>query len=88
MKDPVFQLCDRIRETSFSLHSHLRHGHVEKVYENGLANRLRKQNLLAQQQRPLNVLDEDGILLGEFLCRSLRGEPIDNRSQSLPSARG
>ena len=33
---PVFALCDRIRETSFALHRFLRHGHNEKVYENGL----------------------------------------------------
>lgn len=68
MKDPIFQLCDRIRETSFALHRHLRHGHVEKVYENGLAHRLRKQGLVAIQQHPLNVFDEDGTLLGEFFA--------------------
>jgi GxxExxY protein len=66
MKDPIFQLCDQIRETSFALHRHLRHGHVEKVYENGLANRLRKQNLTTIQQHPLSVFDEDDTLLGEF----------------------
>ncbi len=66
MKDPIFQLCDQIRETSFALHRHLRHGHAEKVYENGLAHRLRRQNLNAVQQHPLNVFDEDGTLLGEF----------------------
>lgn len=68
MKDPIFQLCDRVRETSFALHCHLRHGHVEKVYENGLSNRLRKQGLVAVQQHPLNVFDEDGTLLGDFLA--------------------
>lgn len=68
MKDPIFLLCDRIRETSLALHHHLRHGHVEKVYENGLANRLRKQNLSAVQQHPLSVRDEDGTLLGEFFA--------------------
>ena len=66
MKDPVFQLTDRIRETSFGLHRLLRHGHVEKVYENGLANRLRKQGLPVAQQHPLSVFDEDGTLLGDF----------------------
>jgi len=66
MKDPIFQLCDQVRETSFALQSHLRHGHVEKVYENGLFHRLRKQGLPVIQQHPLNVLDEDGTLLGEF----------------------
>lgn len=66
MKAPVFQLADQIRETSFALHRHLRHGHVEKVYENGLANRLRKQGLQIAQQHPLSVFDEDGTLLGDF----------------------
>lgn len=66
MKDPIFQLCDRIRETCFSLHQYLRQGHAEKVYENGLVHRLRKQNFSAIQQAPLNVCDEDGALLGEY----------------------
>lgn len=66
MKDAIFQLCDHVRETSFALHRHLRHGHIEKVYENGLGNRLRKAGLEALQQHPLSVLDEDGSLLGEF----------------------
>jgi GxxExxY protein len=68
MKDPIFQLCDRVRETSFALHRHLRHGHLEKVYENGLFNRLRKQDIDVLQQHPLNVLDEDGTLLGAFFA--------------------
>jgi GxxExxY protein len=68
MKDPIFQLCDQVRETSFALHTHLRHGHLEKVYENGLFHRLRKQGVNVLQQIPLNVLDEDGTLLGEFLA--------------------
>jgi hypothetical protein len=38
----IFQLCDQVRETAFTLHCYLKHGHLEKVYENGLANRLRK----------------------------------------------
>lgn len=37
MKEPVFELCDKIRETSLALHAYLRHGQLEKVYENGLA---------------------------------------------------
>lgn len=68
MKDEIFLLCDRIRETSFALHKHLRHGHAEKVYENGLVHRLRKQSLSAIQQHPLNVYDEDGTLLGDFFA--------------------
>ena len=66
MKDEIFRLCDNVRESSFALHRHLRHGHVEKVYENGLYNRLRKHGIEALQQHPLAVHDEDGTVLGEF----------------------
>ncbi len=66
MNNPVFQLADQIRETSFALHRHLRHGHVEKVYENGLSHRLRQQGLKVIQQHPLSVFDEDGTSLGDF----------------------
>ena len=66
MNLPVFELCDRIRETSLALHSYLRHGHLEKVYENGLAHRLRKLGLKVEQQKPLSVYDEDSAVLGEY----------------------
>jgi len=66
----IFKLCDVIRETSFSLHQYLRHGHLEKVYENGLAHRLRKAGIVAVQQFPLEVRDEDGTVLGEY-CADL-----------------
>jgi GxxExxY protein len=66
MKDPIFQLCDQIREASFALHEYLRHGHLEKVYENGLAHRLRESGLKVEQQFPLKVLDEDGTMLGDY----------------------
>jgi GxxExxY protein len=62
----VFELCDRIREAAFNMHAYLRHGHLEKVYENGLAGRLRKSGLSVDQQRPLQVLDEDGTVLGDY----------------------
>jgi len=64
----VFALCDTIRETSYALHAYLRHGHMEKVYENGLANRLRRQGLAVEQQHPLKVHDEDGTVLGDYLA--------------------
>ena len=68
MKETVFALCDRIRETSLALHGHLRSGHLEKVYENGLAHRLRKMGLRVEQQHPLKVYDEDGTILGEYFA--------------------
>jgi GxxExxY protein len=68
MKDPIFQLCDTIRETAFALHCFLKHGHLEKVYENGLANRLRKLGFKVDQQYPITVRDEDGTVLGSYLA--------------------
>ena len=62
----INQLCDIVRETSFALHCYHKNGHVEKVYENGLAHRLGKLGLEVHQQHPLHVYDEDGTLLGEF----------------------
>jgi GxxExxY protein len=62
------QLADLIRQTAFEAHTFLRHGHNEKVYENALRNRLRKKGLTVDQQVPLNVYDEDGSLLGDFLA--------------------
>ncbi len=59
-------LCDLVRETSFAIHRFHRHGHLEKIYENALANRLRKQGVEVSQQYPVKVLDEDGTLLGDF----------------------
>lgn len=61
-------LCDRVRQTAFELHTHLRNGHLEKVYENGMAHRLRKIGLSVEQQKPLQVRDEDGTLLGNFFA--------------------
>ena len=67
-KDDIFRLSDLIRETSFSLHRYLRYGHLEKVYENGLAHRLRKAGIKVEQQYPLKVYDEDSTVLGEYFA--------------------
>lgn len=64
----IMELCDVVRETSFAIHKYLRNGHLEKIYENALMNRLRKQCINVKQQHPIKVLDEDGTLLGEFFA--------------------
>ncbi|MEI8206287.1 MAG: GxxExxY protein [Kiritimatiellales bacterium] len=64
----INELCDVVRETSFAIHSYHRNGHLEKVYENALAHRLRKQGLDVKQQYPLTVYDEDGTVLGEYFA--------------------
>jgi GxxExxY protein len=68
--DEVLKLCDQVRQTAFELHAFLRHGHLERVYENGLVHRLRKLDIRVEQQHPLSVSDEDGTLLGEY-CADL-----------------
>ena len=64
----IRNLCDRVRAAAFSLHMHLRHGHLEKVYENGLAHRLRQAGMAVEQQKPLTVFDEDGTVLGDYFA--------------------
>ncbi len=66
--DNINQLCDIVRETSFAIHTYHRNGHLEKIYENALANRLRKLGLQVQQRFPLTVYDEDGTVLGEYFA--------------------
>jgi len=64
----INELCDIVRETSFAIHKYHRNGHLEKIYENALVNRLRKQGLNVEQQHPLTVYDEDGTILGEYFA--------------------
>lgn len=64
--EDINQLCDAIRETSFAIHRYHRHGHLEKIYENTLAHRLREQGFEVSQQHPLKVFDEDGTFLGDM----------------------
>ena len=67
-REPIDQLCDSVRKCSYALHRYLRHGHLEKVYENGLCHRLQKSGLQVHQQVPVPVMDEDGALLGDFVA--------------------
>lgn len=64
----VFELCDLVRETAYAIHTYHGHGHLEKVYENALVHRLRKQGLDVKQQHPITVYDEDGTIIGEYLA--------------------
>jgi len=62
------ELANVIRETSFAIHQWFSHGFLEKVYENALANRLRKQGLAVVQQQALPVRDEDGTVVGDYVA--------------------
>lgn len=56
MDSDILRLCDEIREAAFQLHSHLKHGHLEKVYENGMAHRLIQKGIKVclEQQFEMN----------------------------------
>jgi len=71
IKSRVFELCDIVRETAFAIHRYHGPGHVEKIYENALVNRLRKRGLKVEQQVPIKVYDEDGTLLGDLVADAL-----------------
>ncbi len=76
-QDQILQLCAIIREIALAIHPYHRHGHLEKIYENALAHRLKKRGLAVNQQQQLQVFDEDGTLLGEFFADLLvEGELI------------
>ena len=64
----IFHPCDQVRETAFARHCYLRHGHLEKVYENGLAHRLRQAGIQVTQQHSLQVMDQDGTVLGDYFA--------------------
>jgi GxxExxY protein len=64
----IMDLCNIVRQTAYDIHVYHGHGHLEKVYENALANRLRKLGFDVKQQHPLTVRDEDGTIIGEYLA--------------------
>ncbi|HQY93827.1 GxxExxY protein [Caldilinea sp.] len=64
--EDIKPLVDQVREIAYTIHVYLGHGHLEKVYENALAHRLRKAGFHVQQQAPITVHDEDGVTIGDY----------------------
>jgi GxxExxY protein len=62
----INELCDLVRQTAYDIHVYHGNGHLEKVYENALAHRLRKVGLDVKQQYPLKVHDQDGTVIGDY----------------------
>ena len=60
------ELTEQIIGAFYHVHNTLGNGFLEKIYENALAHRLRKQGTKVAQQHPLQVFDEDGTPLGEY----------------------
>ena len=67
----IFALCDIVRATSLAVHSYLRCGYPEKIYENALVHRLRKQRISVAQQFPIDIYDQDGTKLGHYTADML-----------------
>jgi GxxExxY protein len=68
----INELCDTVREVAFAIHVYHGHGHLEKVYENAIVNRLLKAGVNVKQQHPISVLDEDGTPIGEYFADLLK----------------
>jgi GxxExxY protein len=66
--DRIRELCDIVRQTAYDIHVFHGHGHLEKVYENALAHRLRKLGVRVQQHYPIRVHDEDGTIVGDYFA--------------------
>jgi GxxExxY protein len=66
--EDIKALCNQVRQTAYDIHVYHGQGHLEKVYENALVNRLRKMGLRVEQQLPIKVFDEDGTEIGDYLA--------------------
>lgn len=53
---------------AYQLHVYLGNGLLEKVYENGLKHRLEKAEFKVEAQKPLQVMDSDGFVLGDYFA--------------------
>lgn len=76
MRADIATLCDLIRETAYAIHVYHGQGHLEKVYENALAHRLRKAGVEVEQQSPIQVFDEDGTPIGDYVADLVVGEQL------------
>lgn len=66
--DEAKRICDKIRQTAYDLHVYLGVGYLEKVYENALAHRLTKAGMKVDVQIPIQVKDEDGFVIGDYVA--------------------
>ena len=67
-EDKANGICDKIRQVAYDLHVYLGVGFLEKVYENALAHRLEKAGMDVQTQVPIQVADEDGFVIGDYVA--------------------
>lgn len=61
------KLSEKIIGCAFKVHNTLGCGFLEKVYENALAHKLRKNSLSVEQQKPIQVV-YDGLVVGDYVA--------------------
>ena len=60
-------ICEKIIGCSYKIATSLGSGFLEKVYENAMVIELKKQELIVEQQKSLQVFYEKKIV-GEYFC--------------------
>ena len=60
-------LATEVGQIAYGVHEYFGTGLLEKVYETALEHRLKKAGYKVERQKPLNVYDEDGFCVGEYL---------------------
>ena len=60
-------LASEVGQIAYGVHEYFGTGLLEKVYETALEHRLKKAGYKVERQKPLNVYDEDGFCVGEYL---------------------
>ena len=70
------ELTGVVRQTAFETHVYFGRGFLEKVYENALANRLRRKGLDVAQQSATHVRDEDGTIVGDYVADLIVNERV------------
>ena len=91
------ELCDMVRQTAYAIHCYHGHGHLEKVYENALAHRLRrgftpsnntKSKFSTKMGHPsADLMVEDALIVELKASRTLVSEHIAQILGYLRSAR-
>jgi GxxExxY protein len=84
----IMELCDKVRETAYAIHRYHGRGYLEKVDENALTHRLRRQDLDVKQQYPLMVCDEDGTIMGDYYVDLLIEDMLVAELKACNSVRG
>lgn len=61
-------VTEKIRQAAFDVHHYFGNGFLEKVYENALAYKIRKNNITCTQQLSVHVFYENNVIVGEYIA--------------------